>query len=134
MRAMVVLLMVGIGGCGSKVTDKVELDIVVDAPAAASALVDGKQPLPATGGSYARGYPTIDDARKAAGTVATLAADGSTRASADYSFGSYCDAVTPLLRQSETFAESDDGMGTITLALASVECERTDGTGTIITP
>ena len=132
MRAMVLLMVVA--GCGGKAVNTFELDIAVNAPAAADARVDGTVHIPPAGGIYARGFPTLNAASKISGTLETLNADGSVRAHADYGYGSFCAAVTPLERQTERFVETDDGMGNLGLALDMVECLRTDGTGTVVTP
>lgn len=132
MRAMVLLMVVA--GCGGKAVNTFELDIAVDAPAATDVVVDGAVHLPPTGGVYARGFPTLNAASKVTGTIDTLAADGSVRAHAAYGYGTFCAAVTPLLRQTQRFVERDDGAGTVTLDLDTVECERSDGTGVVITP
>ena len=138
MRATTLLLIgsigcIGCGGGGSQ-PDTFELDIAVDAPAAASALVDGTHALPATGGIFAQGFVTLADAMKVSGTVATLAADGSVRAMAMYAVGSYCAAETPLIRETLSFVEGTDANNDLQLTLDIVECEKQDGTGTIITP
>lgn len=132
MRAMVLLMVVA--GCGGKAASPVELDLTVDAPSAASATVDGTVNVAPAGGTYARAFPSRDEARTAAGTLVTTNADGSARASANYAFGSYCDAETDLARQTERFVETPDGAGGVTLSLASIGCERSDGTGVIVTP
>jgi hypothetical protein len=129
---MLVLMM--LAGCGSdKPPNRFEFDVAVNAPAAASALVDARAVAP-VGGIYAQGFPTVEDAALVHGTVTTVNADGSVRATAMYQFGTYCAAITPLLRQTERFVESTDAGGALQLVLDSIECERTDGTGTIVTP
>ena len=133
MRAILLLLMVT-AGCGNKGADTFELDVGVDAPGAASVLIDGTHPLPATGGLYAQGFSSVSAAAKVQGTVETVNSDGSVRAMAAYAVGTYCAAATPLLRETLRFVESVDGSGTATLALDTVECEKSDGTGTIIKP
>lgn len=132
MRAILLLLMVT-AGCGNKGGNTFELDIAVDAPQASSAIVDGVHMLPATGGVFAQGFSSVSAASSAHGTVATLDADRSTRATATYELGSYCTAQMPLLRQTMHFVETVDA-GTATLALDTVECEKSDGTGTIVHP
>ncbi len=132
MRA-ILLLIVCVAGCGSNDGNTVELDLDVDAPQATSVLVDSTHMLP-PGGVYSLGFPSLAAAMKANGTVETLNADGSVRASAPYSLGSYCSAETPLLRETLHFVESLDGSGDLQLALGTVECEKKDGTGTIVTP
>lgn len=133
MRAILLLLMVT-AGCGAKSVNQFELDVGVDAPQAASVLVDGTHMLPATGGLYSQGFASASAAASVHGTVATVNADGSVRAMAAYELGSYCAAETPLMRQTMHFTESADASGAPTLALSTVECEKNDGTGTIVTP
>jgi len=133
MRAILLLLMVT-AGCGNKGGNTFELDVAVDAPAATSVLVDGTYQLPAVGGIYSQGFSSVSAAASVHGTVETVNADGSVRATATYAVGSYCTAEMPLLRETLHFAESVDAGGTATLALDTVQCEKTDGTGTIITP
>ncbi len=133
MRAILLLLMVT-AGCGSKPVNMFELDIEVSAPGAASALVDGKVMIAAVGGVYSRGYAKASDAAGVQGSIATLNADGTVRASATYQYGTYCAAQMPLLRQTDRFVEGADAAGAPTLTLDAVECEKTDGTGVIITP
>jgi hypothetical protein len=133
MRAILLLLMVT-AGCGSKSGNQFELDIAVDAPAAASALVDGKQTLAAVGGVYSQGFPSVSAAANVHGTVATLDPDGTIRSTAPYELGGYCAAQTPLLRQTMNFVEGVDGSGAPLLALGTVECEKTDGSGVIVMP
>ena len=89
--------------------------------------------LPATGGVFAQGFSSVSAASSAHGTVATLDADGATRATATYELGSYCTAQMPLLRQTMHFVETVD-TGAATLALDTIECEKSDGTGTIVHP
>ena len=132
MRAMVLLMVVA--GCGGKAATPVELDLTVDAPSAAGAQIDGSVSIPASGGTYARAFASLDEARAAMGTVVTTNADGTTRASANYAFGTYCDVEPMLARQTERFVEAPDGAGGVTLALSSVGCERSDGTGVIVSP
>jgi hypothetical protein len=133
MRAILLLLMVT-AGCGSKGGNQFELDISVNAPAATSVLVDGTQTLAPVGATYSRGYPSASAAASVQGTVTTVDAGGAVRATIAYQFGTYCSAETPLLRQTMNFVENVDGSGTATLALDTVECEKTDGSGVIITP
>ena len=133
MRAILLLLMVT-AGCGNKGDNKFELDIAVNAPQATSALVDGKQMLPPVGGLYAQGFASVSAAMSVHGTVATLNADGSVRSTAPYELGGYCAAEMPLLRQTMDFVEALDASGAPTLALDRVECEKTDGTGVVVTP
>jgi hypothetical protein len=121
-------------GCGDKSGTPFELDVAVNAPAAASALVDGTQPLPATGGVYSQGFPSLSAAADVHGTVATLEADGSVRAMATYELGGYCAAEMPLLRETLHFVESADSGGAPALGLDRVECEKADGSGVIVTP
>ncbi|MGZ3443176.1 MAG: hypothetical protein ACXVDD_26830, partial [Polyangia bacterium] len=73
-------------------------------------------------------------ARSLHGTVATVNADGSARSTAPYELGVYCNASMPLLRQTMRFVEGLDTNGGPLLALDSIECEKTDGTGMIVTP
>ena len=140
MRAILTVLaslIMTASACGGKgeTLNTFEFDIAVNAPAAATALVDGTAMLAAVGGVYSRGYPTVTDAAAMVhGTVATLASDGSVRASVTYELGSYCQAITPQLRQTDRFAEGTDANGTLQLTLASVDCVRTDGTGVVVTP
>ncbi|HWE26374.1 MAG TPA: hypothetical protein VHB97_00150 [Polyangia bacterium] len=133
MRAILLLLMVT-AGCGSKGANQFELDIAVDAPGAASAVVDGKYTLPAVGGVYAQGFASLSAAMSVHGTVATVNSDGSTRATAAYELGAYCSAEMPLVRETLHFAEAVDASGAPTLALDSIECEKADGTGIIVKP
>jgi hypothetical protein len=133
MRAILLLLMVT-AGCGSKGANQFELDIAVNAPEAASAVVDGKYTLAAVGGVYSQGFASVSAAMSVHGTVATVNADGSVRTTAPYELGAYCAAETPLLRQTMHFVEAFDAMGAPSLALDSIECEKTDGTGTIVKP
>ncbi len=134
MRAILLLSLVAAAACGSQGGNQFELDIGVNAPQAASALVDGKQPLAATGGIYSQGFPSVSAASSVHGTVATLNADGSVRSTAPYELGGYCTAQMPLLRQTMHFVEALDASGAPMLALESVECEKTDGTGTVVMP
>ncbi|MCA1663364.1 MAG: hypothetical protein LC659_03690 [Myxococcales bacterium] len=133
MRAILLLLMVT-AACGSKGGNQFELDIAVNAPGAASALVDGTHQLPATGGIYSQGFATARAAASVHGTVATINSDGSVRSTAPYELGAYCASETPLLRQTMHFVEALDAAGAPMLALDSIECEKTDGTGTIVQP
>lgn len=133
MRAILLLLMVT-AGCGSKGGNTFELDIGVDAPGAASALVDGTHQLPAVGGIYSQGFTSVSAAASVHGTVETVNSDGSVRSMAPYELGIYCSAQTPLLRQTMHFVEALDASGAPQLALDSIECEKTDGTGTIVKP
>ncbi|HEX8952003.1 MAG TPA: hypothetical protein VF997_02705 [Polyangia bacterium] len=133
MRAILLLLMVT-AGCGSKGANTFELDVGVNAPQATSALVDGTHQLPAVGGLWAQGFTSVGAAASVHGTVATVNADGSVRATAAYQLGTYCSAEMPLMRQTLHFVESVDAAGAITLALGTIECEKTDGTGVIVTP
>ncbi|HXU72674.1 MAG TPA: hypothetical protein VN947_25305 [Polyangia bacterium] len=139
MRAILHLLIgslvIGTVGCGTSAdVDKFELDIAVDAPQATSVVIDDKRTLPPTGAVYSQGFPSVSAAMTVHGTVETVNADGSVRAMAAYDLGSYCSGQMPLLRQTLHFAESLDGSGNPQLALGSVECEKTDGTGTIVMP
>jgi hypothetical protein len=134
MRAILLLLIVGAAACGSDSdSTPFELDIAVDAPAASSVLVDAHT-LPPTGGTVSQGFPSLSDASSVHGTVTTLGADGSVRAMAPYELGSYCAAQKPLLRQTLHFVEAADSGGTPALTLDMVQCEKTDGSGVIITP
>lgn len=132
MRAILLLLMVT-AACGSKGDQPFELDIGVDAPGAASAVVDGRT-LPPVGGLYSKPFASLSDATGAHGTVETLGADGGVRAMASYELGNYCTAAMPLLRETQHFVESDDGSGNLSLVLDSIDCEKTDGTGTTVKP
>jgi hypothetical protein len=133
MRAILLLLMVT-AGCGNQGGNSFELDIAVNAPQASSAVVDGVHMLPATGGVFAQGFSSVSAASSAHGTVATLDADRTTRATATYELGSYCSSQMPLLRQTMHFVETVDASNVATLALDTVECEKSDGTGTIVKP
>ena len=133
MRAILLLLMVT-AGCGNKGGNTFELDIAVNAPQATSAVVDGVHMLPATGGVFAQGFSSVSAASSVHGTVATLDANGSVRSTAPYELGGYCTAQMPLLRQTMHFVEAVDAMGAAQLALDTVECEKTDGTGSIVRP
>ena len=133
MRAILLLLMMT-AACGSKAANQFELDIAVDAPGAASALIDGKQRLPATGSSYSQGFPSVSAAASVHGTVETVNGDGSVRSSAPYALGAYCSAEMPLLRQTMRFVEANDASGAPQLALDSIECEKSDDTGIIVKP
>jgi hypothetical protein len=136
MRAILLLMVTVVVtiGCGGKSPNQFELDIAVDAPQAAGALVDGTVKIAAAGGVYSRGYPTVADAAQVHGTIATLNADGGVRASTTYQYGTYCAGSMPLLRQTNHFAEGSDASGALQLTLQSVECEKTDGTGIVVTP
>ena len=134
MRAILLLLIGTVAGCGSSDGNKLELDIAVNAPQAASVVIDGKQTLPPTGGEYSQGFPSLSAAAMVHGTVATVNADGSVRSMAPYELGSYCTAQMPLLRETLHFSEALDGSGNPQLALDSIECEKTDGTGVIVMP
>lgn len=133
MRAILLLLMVA-AGCGDKGGNQFELDLAVNAPQAAAAVVDGKTQIAAVGGIYSQGFKTAADAAQVRGTIATLNTDGSIRSTVAYEYGVYCAATMPLLRQTNRFVEALDGNGAPVLALDKVECEKTDGTGVIITP
>lgn len=133
MRAILLLLVVT-AGCGDKGGNTFELDIGVDAPGAASALVDGTHHLPPVGGIFSQGFPSLSDAAKVHGTVSTVNKDGSVRAMASYELGSYCAAQMPLLRQTLHFVEADDGSGTPQLTLDTIDCEKSDGSGVIVKP
>lgn len=133
MRAILLLLMVT-AACGSKAGNQFELDIAVNAAGAASALVDGTHQLPATGGTYSQGFASVAAAMSVHGTVETVNSDGSIRSSAPYELGAYCSAQMPLLRQTMHFVEANDTTGAPQLALDSIECEKSDGTGTIVKP
>ena len=134
MRAILLLLMVT-AACGSKAGNQFELDIAVNAPDAASALVDGTHQLPATGGTYSQGFASVAAAMSVHGTVETVNADGSMRSTAPYELGNYCAATTPLLRETLHFVEAVDATtGAATLALDSIDCEKTDGTGISVKP
>src|SRR5262245_25829290 len=98
MRAILLLMLVT-AGCGSKASNVLEFDLAVDAPGAATVVVDGTVKLAPTGAAYARGYPSLAEAQKVTGTIETQDADGTVRASTTYSFASNCTAVTALLRQ-----------------------------------
>jgi len=132
MRAILLLLMM-VAGCGDKAINKFELDIAVNAPQAASAMVDGAM-IAAVGGVYSRGFPAPADAAGVHGTVTTVDANGAVRATAAYQYGDYCAASMPLMRQTNRFVEALDVNGAPTLTLDKIECEKTDGTGVIITP
>jgi hypothetical protein len=132
MRAILLLLMMT-AGCGNNGGNQFELDIAVNAPQATSVLIDGTATL-APGGVYSRGFPSVSAAMSLHGTVATINADGSVRSTAPYELGVYCNASMPLLRQTMRFVEGLDGSGAPLLTLDRVECEKTDGTGTIVTP
>ena len=134
MRAILLLLMVTTVGCGGKGGNTFELDIAVNAPQATSAVVDGVHMLPATGGVFAQGFSSVSAASTVHGTVATLDANGSVRSTAPYELGGYCTAQMPLLRQTMHFVEAVDSTGAAQLALDTIECEKTDGTGTIVRP
>jgi len=133
MRAILLLLMVT-AGCGSKGPNTFELDIAVNAPGAASALVDGTHQVPAVGGVYSQGFLSAKDAASVHGTVETVNSDGSVRSMAPYELGGYCSAEMPLMRQTMHFVEALDASGAPQLALDSIECEKNDGTGTIVKP
>ena len=133
MRAILPLFMV-IAGCGNKGANTLEFDVAVVAPGAASVIVDGKAMITPSGGAYSRGFQSLAEASKVSGKIATTNSDGSVRAMRDYAFGTYCAAVTPLLRETQHYVEASDGSGAIVLSLDRVECERTDGTGTVVTP
>ena len=133
MRAILLLLMVT-AGCGSKASNTFELDIAVNAPQAASALVDGTHPLPAVGGIYSQGFTSVSAAKSVHGTVETVNGDGSVRSTAPYELGAYCSAEMPLMRETMHFVEALDANGAPQLALDSIECEKSDGTGTIVKP
>ncbi len=133
MRAILLLLMVT-AGCGNKGGNTFELDIAVDAPGATSALVAGTHQLPAVGGIYSQGFPSLSAAASVHGTVSTVNSDGSIRSMAPYELGAYCSAQMPLLRQTMHFVEANDASGNPQLALDSIECEKTDGTGVIVKP
>jgi len=133
MRAILLLLMVT-AGCGGNSGNQFELDIAVNAPGAASAIVDGTHTLPATGGIFSQGFPSVSAAMSVHGTVETVNPDGSVRSMAHYELGAYCSAETPLLRQTMHFVEAVDTSGAAQLALDSIDCEKTDGTGTIVKP
>ena len=133
MRAILLLLMVT-AACGSKGGNQFELDIAVNAPGAAGALVDGTHQLPATGGIYSQGFASASAATGVHGTVETINSDGSVRSAAPYELGGYCSATAPLLRQTMHFVEAVDTTGAPMLALDSIECEKSDGTGTIVKP
>lgn len=135
MRAILLLLITGLAGCGGGDTaNTFELDVTVNAPEAASALIDGKQTLAPVGGTYSQGFPSVNAAASVQGTVETIDANGSVRASAAYSLGSYCTAQMPLLRETLHFDETPDANGNPELAVSMVECEKTNGTGVIVTP
>jgi len=133
MRAILLLLMVA-AGCGDKGTNTFELDLAVNAPQAASAVVDGTATIAAVGGIYSRGFPKASDAAQVRGTIATLNADGSTRSTVAYEYGVYCATAMPLIRQTNRFVEALDANGAPVLALDKVECEKNDGSGVIVTP
>jgi hypothetical protein len=132
MRAILPLLMLAVG-CGNKAGPSVELDVAVDAPGAASALVDGVR-VAAAGGVLTRVFGSLAAASAAHGTVESLNSDDSVRAMVAYSFGSFCNNVTPLARETQRFQERLDGNGTTILAASEVDCIRTDGTGTVVNP
>src|ERR1700749_3392727 len=118
MRAILLLLILGAGACGSNDGNTFELDVEVDAPAATSVLVDGTKTLPPTGGIYSQGFPSVSAAASLQGTIETLATDGSVRASTTYALGTYCDNDKPLLRQTLSFVEGLDGSGNPALSLS----------------
>jgi hypothetical protein len=135
MRAILLLLMMIAAGCSSKSTNVLEFDVAVNAPGAASVVVDGKIMVAPAGGIYSRGFPSLAEAMKVSGTIETRATDGSARASSTYAFGGYCNGHTPLLRQIERFVEAADATtGAPVLSLDNIECELTDGTGVIVQP
>ncbi len=133
MRAILLLLMVT-AGCGNKGSNTFELDVEVNAPQAAGAVVDGKYQLPPVGGIYSQGFTSLSAAAGVHGVVETVNGDGSVRAMAPYQLGSYCSAEMPLMRQTLHFVEGVDAGGAPQLALDSIECEKTDGTGMIVQP
>lgn len=132
MRAILLLLMVS-AGCGSNGGNQFELDLVANAPQAASIVVDGTASVQ-PGAVYSRGFPSVSAAKSLHGTIASVNSDGSVRSTAPYELGVYCNATMPLLRQTLRFVEGLDGNGGPLLALDMVECEKTDGTGMIVTP
>jgi len=134
MRAILLLLMVTAGGCSGKATNVLEFDVAVNAPGAASVVVDGKIMVAPAGGVYSRGFTSLAAAMKVTGTIETREADGSVRASSTYGFGGYCSAHMPLLREVERFVEGADAAGAPALTLDSIECELTDGTGVVVPP
>lgn len=131
MRAIPLLLMMA-AGCGNKPAATVELQVVVDAPGAAAVLVDGFK-LSGSGGVLTHAYGSLTLAMAAHGTVESDNADGSMRATTTWSFGSFCAAVSPLQRETQRFHEAPGATGFV-LTLTEVDCVRTDGTGTIVTP
>jgi hypothetical protein len=119
-------------GCGGKAGTMVEVQIAVDAPSAASVLVDG-QAVPTSNGVLTHVYGSLAQAMAAAGTVESDNSDGSLRAMAAWSFGSWCATVKVLQREEERFQERPSVSGLV-LTLTEVDCVRTDGTGVIVTP
>jgi hypothetical protein len=138
MRAILPLLMVVpavvTGACSQSEPNILEFNVAVNAPGAASVVVDGNVMIAPAGGTYSRGYPSLAAAMKVSGAVDTRNADATLRATSLYTFGGYCTGHQPLLRQTERFVESADAAGTLTLALDSIQCELTDGTGVIVQP
>ncbi|MCU1283385.1 MAG: hypothetical protein JWM53_6931, partial [bacterium] len=110
MRAILPLLLMT-AACGSKGGNVFEYDIAVNAPGAASVVIDGTQTLAPVGGVYSRGFPSVSAASSLRGTVATVNSDGSVRSTAPYEFGAYCASSMPLLRQTMRFVEALDGSG-----------------------
>ena len=134
LRLAVPLLLMQAAGCGNKSGSMIEVQINVDAPGAASVLVDGFK-ISGSGGLLTHTYGSLGAAMGAAGTVESDNADGSLRATTAWSFGNFCSAVTPLERETQRFAERAAGTATgYALALTEIDCVRTDGTGTIVTP
>jgi hypothetical protein len=127
--------MVGAAGCGGGTeANTFELDIAVNAPGATAVLIDGTSQIPAVGGTYSRGFTSVNAAASVHGTVSTIDANGTVRASAPYELGSYCTAQMPLLRQTMHFVEASDASGNPALTLDSIECEKTNGTGVVVMP
>src|SRR5262249_5548467 len=110
MRAIPLLLMVA-AGCGDKGPNKFELDLAMNAPQAASAVVDGTIMIPSVGGISSRGFPTPADAAQVRGTISTLNTDGSIRSTVAYEYGVYCANAMPLMRQTNRFVEGLDANG-----------------------
>ena len=136
MRAILLLSLVAAAACGSRAATTFELDIGVDAPQAASALVDGEQPLAADRRHLLAGFPIGERGRRACtARSATLDADGSVRVDGDLRSRRLLHGPdAAAARRRCNFVEALDASGAPMLALESVECEKTDGTGTVVMP